>query len=216
MCWLFSPVGFRLQHRHDDAGRFEPGGVGGELLDAIGMAPLPGERLPGYLAWLPDRTVALDRDSDAGVRNDSAGRLAPTSAFLAVDGPPGRSVLAGSRASRGIPAMPGDLQQTARCIGLPSLPLTRYFALDDGRRAAVLRAARASARRVAWHVVGGHGARVSGQRAALSTPPWASRSGAGLTRARGGDVRFLAAGYPPITANKAACCTSDVPCGRST
>src|SRR5205807_2049526 len=44
---------------------FEPGGVGGELLDAIGMAPVPGEHLPGYLAWLPDRNVALHRDHDA-------------------------------------------------------------------------------------------------------------------------------------------------------
>src|SRR5207302_1557430 len=32
---------------------FEPGGVGGELLDAIDMPPLEGEALPGYVAWLP-------------------------------------------------------------------------------------------------------------------------------------------------------------------
>src|SRR5436190_8735540 len=44
---------------------FEPAGVGGELLDAIGMPPVPAEQLPGYLAWLPDRTVALHRDHDA-------------------------------------------------------------------------------------------------------------------------------------------------------
>src|SRR5437870_5890134 len=44
---------------------FEPGGVGGELLKAIGMTPVPGEALPGYLAWLPDRTVALHRDHTA-------------------------------------------------------------------------------------------------------------------------------------------------------
>src|SRR4029450_2270722 len=41
---------------------FGPGGVGGELLSAIGMPPLEGEALPGYLAWLPDRVVALHRD----------------------------------------------------------------------------------------------------------------------------------------------------------
>src|SRR5689334_6484137 len=35
---------------------FEPGGVGAELLDTVGMAPLAGEALPGYVAWLPDRT----------------------------------------------------------------------------------------------------------------------------------------------------------------
>src|SRR5262245_36385331 len=42
---------------------FEPGGVGGELLDSIGMAPLEGEALPGYAAWLPDRCLTLHRDS---------------------------------------------------------------------------------------------------------------------------------------------------------
>lgn len=41
---------------------FEAKGVGGELLDAIGMLPLEGEHLPGYVAWLPDRTVTLHRD----------------------------------------------------------------------------------------------------------------------------------------------------------
>src|SRR5215470_19670280 len=41
---------------------FEPGGVGGELLESIGMAPVEGKALPGYVAWLPDRTVTLYRD----------------------------------------------------------------------------------------------------------------------------------------------------------
>src|SRR5688572_31018798 len=42
---------------------FEPGGVGGEFLDAVGLR-LDGERLPGYVAWLPDRVVTLHRDHD--------------------------------------------------------------------------------------------------------------------------------------------------------
>lgn len=41
---------------------FEPGGVGAELLDAVGMPALDGEALPGYVAWLPDRVVTLHRD----------------------------------------------------------------------------------------------------------------------------------------------------------
>src|SRR5919106_15415 len=41
---------------------FEPGGVGGELLEAVGLPPVEGEALPGYVAWLPDRTVTLHRD----------------------------------------------------------------------------------------------------------------------------------------------------------
>jgi C-3',4' desaturase CrtD len=44
---------------------FEPGGVGAELFDAVGMPPLAGEALPGYVAWLPDRTVVLHRDTAA-------------------------------------------------------------------------------------------------------------------------------------------------------
>src|SRR5438105_6445185 len=44
---------------------FEPGGVGGEWLAGIGLPPLDGEALPGYVAWLPDRTVTLPRDAAA-------------------------------------------------------------------------------------------------------------------------------------------------------
>lgn len=44
---------------------FEPGGVGGELLASIGMPPVEGEALPGYIAWLPDRVVTLHRDATA-------------------------------------------------------------------------------------------------------------------------------------------------------
>src|SRR3954447_20165210 len=46
---------------------FEPGGVGGELLSAIGMPALEGDALPGYVAWLPDRIVTLFRDPAAWV-----------------------------------------------------------------------------------------------------------------------------------------------------
>ena len=41
---------------------FEPGGVGGELLDTVGAPPVVGEQLDGYEAWLPDRRVTLSRD----------------------------------------------------------------------------------------------------------------------------------------------------------
>src|SRR5438552_19084288 len=44
---------------------FEPGGLGGQLLDQLGMASVEGEVLPGYLAWLPDRTVTLHRHAGA-------------------------------------------------------------------------------------------------------------------------------------------------------
>lgn len=44
---------------------FEPGGVGAELLEAVGLDPLRGRALPGYRVWLPDRTITLHRDHDA-------------------------------------------------------------------------------------------------------------------------------------------------------
>jgi len=44
---------------------FEPGGIGSELLESIGMPPVEGEALPGYVAWLPDRVVTLHRESTA-------------------------------------------------------------------------------------------------------------------------------------------------------
>src|SRR5262245_46821667 len=44
---------------------FEPDGVGGELLAAAGLPPIEGEALPGYVAWLPDRTVTLHRNPAA-------------------------------------------------------------------------------------------------------------------------------------------------------
>ena len=47
---------------------FEAGGVGGELLQAIGLEGVEGEALPGYIAWLPDRTVVLHRDRAAWSR----------------------------------------------------------------------------------------------------------------------------------------------------
>src|ERR1700756_3556430 len=47
---------------------FGPGGVGGELLESVGMPPPEGADLPGYVAWLPDRTVTLHRDPVAWAR----------------------------------------------------------------------------------------------------------------------------------------------------
>ena len=41
---------------------FEPGGVGAELLDTIGMPQIAGETQSAYVAWLPDRKVILHRD----------------------------------------------------------------------------------------------------------------------------------------------------------
>jgi phytoene dehydrogenase-like protein len=44
---------------------FAPGGVGAELLDSVGIAPLNARELPGYRAFLPDRELVLHRDPAA-------------------------------------------------------------------------------------------------------------------------------------------------------
>ena len=41
---------------------FHEDGLGGHWLRDVGLPPLEGEFLPGYLAWLPDRTVEVARD----------------------------------------------------------------------------------------------------------------------------------------------------------
>jgi C-3',4' desaturase CrtD len=43
---------------------FSPGGIGGDLLAAIGLTDLDAEELPGYVAWLPDRNVTLHRETE--------------------------------------------------------------------------------------------------------------------------------------------------------
>src|SRR5437870_7608925 len=123
---------------------FEPGGVGGELLDSIGMAPVPGEPLAGYLAWLPDRTVTLPRDPTAW----SAERLRALG-----DSPQHRqfwqwmdrlaAVFWGaSRAGVKVPVQSArDLWRAVRCVGLGGLPLVRYlrWTVGDALRACGLR-----------------------------------------------------------------------------
>ena len=67
-CAGFFRRGFSLRRGSDHARRLRPGGVGGELLESVGMMPIEGETLPGYVAWLPDRTVTLLREPAAWSR----------------------------------------------------------------------------------------------------------------------------------------------------
>src|SRR5258708_25060234 len=53
--------GFAFDVRATTLVAFEPAGVGAELLDSLGMAPVAGEALPGYLAWLHGPVVTLLR-----------------------------------------------------------------------------------------------------------------------------------------------------------
>jgi C-3',4' desaturase CrtD len=123
---------------------FEPGGVGGELLDSIGMPPPPGEALPGYVAWLPDRTVTLHRGSrlwDAerlrGLGDSPAHRR-----FWALLDRLAAVFWAAARAGIRLPIRgPRDLLRAVRCFGLRNLPLVRYlgWTVGDALRAFGLR-----------------------------------------------------------------------------
>jgi phytoene dehydrogenase-like protein len=109
---------------------FGPGGIGTQLLEALGTGPLAGEQLPGYVAWLPDRTAVLHRD--AAVWSEERLRVFG-------DSPAHRALwrlfdhLAEVfwRASRRGVKLPirslGDWLRAVRSVGLRHLPLARYL-----------------------------------------------------------------------------------------
>jgi phytoene dehydrogenase-like protein len=108
---------------------FEAVGAGGELLDAMGL-DVPLEPLPGYVAWLPDRTIRLHRDM-ARWREERASALG--------DSPQHRALFAlldelasvfWNAARRGL-TLPirsvRDLANVAACIPPRHWPLARYL-----------------------------------------------------------------------------------------
>jgi C-3',4' desaturase CrtD len=109
---------------------FEPGGVGAELLQSVGLPPVRGEQLPGYVAWLPDRQVTLHRDA----RRWHAERLrafgddaAHRDLWRLLD----RLADVFWRASRAGVRMPvrrpADLVHNVRALGVSNLALTRHL-----------------------------------------------------------------------------------------
>jgi C-3',4' desaturase CrtD len=123
---------------------FEPGGVGGELLESIGLPPLAGEALPGYVAWLPDRSVTLHRNHQrwaaerlAAFGDDDAHRhlWATLDQLAAV-------FWQASRREVKLPLRsPSDLITALRAVGIEHLPLARYllWTMGDLLRACGLR-----------------------------------------------------------------------------
>lgn len=109
---------------------FESDGVGGELLASIGMPPLEGEALPGYVAWLPDKTVTLHRDSALWsaewfrVLGDSPRHRA---FWALID----RLTQVFWKASRNGIRLPlcsmQDVIANVRAVGVENLPLARYL-----------------------------------------------------------------------------------------
>ena len=109
---------------------FEPGGVGAELLDSVGLPALDGEALPGYVAWLPDRVVTLHRDRAAWHRErlSMLGDSAAHQAFWALLDRLADVFWAASRSGIRLPVRrPADALHDLRAIGLRHLPLARYL-----------------------------------------------------------------------------------------
>jgi C-3',4' desaturase CrtD len=123
---------------------FEPGGVGGELLESIGCEPFPGEALPGYVAWLPDRRVTLHRDPARwhAERLRSLGASPAHRRFWQWMDRLTDAFWNASRQGIKLPIQrPGDLLRALRCVGLRQLPLGRYlnWTFGDALRACGLR-----------------------------------------------------------------------------
>jgi C-3',4' desaturase CrtD len=119
---------------------FEPGGVGGELLESVGMTPIEGETLPGYVAWLPDRTVTLHRDpaSWARERLKALGDTPSHRSFWQLLDRLADVFWHASRVGVKLPiAGLADAIRAARAVGLGELHLVRYlrWTLADALRA---------------------------------------------------------------------------------
>ena len=109
---------------------FEPGGVGAELLDAVGLPALSGEPLPGYLAWLPDRMVTLHRDRAAWQRERlrALGDSARHRAFWGLLDRLADVFWAASRSGVRLPVRrPADALHDLHAVGMRHLPLARHL-----------------------------------------------------------------------------------------
>jgi C-3',4' desaturase CrtD len=173
---------------------FEPGGVGGELLESVGLPPVEGEALPGYVAWLPDRTVTLHRDSTrwAVERLRALGDSPAHRCFWRLMDDVAAVFWRASRRGVRLPVRgPVDALAALRCLGVSNLPLLRYlrWTIGDALRSFGLRGEAALAGLLAMLLE-------DTVHAPLDDAPLINGAlgitirGAGLTRARGGMFGF--------------------------
>lgn len=111
---------------------FEAGGVGDELLRAIGLNDLDrsSHLLPGYVAWLPDRKVTLYRDADLWQRErlSAFGDTLAHRRFWKLLDQLSTVFWNASRSGIKLPLQsPRDILHNIRRLGLNNLPLMRYL-----------------------------------------------------------------------------------------
>jgi C-3',4' desaturase CrtD len=123
---------------------FQPGGIGGDLLTAIGLGSLDGEVLPGYVAWLPDRRVTLHRDPCAWAdeRLRTLGDTPAHRGFWRLLDRLATAFWGAARAGVKLPIRgPADLWRALGCLAPRDWPLARYlrWTVGDVLRAGGLR-----------------------------------------------------------------------------
>jgi C-3',4' desaturase CrtD len=173
---------------------FTPGGVGGELLGAIGLSELARDVLPGYVAWLPDRSVLLHRDPGAWRRERlrAFGDGAEYARLWALFDRLADVFWPASRAGVKLPVQSmRDAWRALACLGPGNLPLLRYLGWTMGDALSVVglehdRALKGLLSMLIEDTVHARLERAPLVNAVLGT----SIRGAGLTRARGGMFGF--------------------------
>lgn len=180
---------------------FEPGGVGGQLLEEIGMAPLEGDALPGYIAWLPDRRATLHRAPHAWQeeRLRVFGSSEAHRGFWRLLDELAEVFWAASRRGIKLPIRSADdVGRAARAIGLKQLPLVRYARWTVGDALSAFGLARDEALVGLLSMLIEDTVHSTVQRAPLLNAALGiTIRGAGLTRARGGMRGF----WEPLTSS---------------
>src|SRR4051812_11921118 len=122
---------------------FDSDGVGGRWLADVRIDDFSGQRLPGYLAWLPDRTIALHRDpAHWAVERLRLGDTPNYRAFWALLDHLSEVFWRAARRGASLPFRSvADLLRAARWIGVTNLPLARYtrWTMGDALRSHGLR-----------------------------------------------------------------------------
>lgn len=118
---------------------FEGNGVGAELLHDIRLSLLDSESIPGYVAWLPDRTIILHRDHQAWTceRLRMLGNTPEHQQFWKLIDRIATVFWNVSRRGAKLPCQGfGDLARDIHLIGLANVPIVRFlrWTLGDALR----------------------------------------------------------------------------------